>query len=351
MGFLYRRKMKVKLFNYELPENLIAQRPVIPRDSSRLLVVNPDKKTMKDKKFYNVESYLKKGDILVINNSKVIPARLFGQKKSGSTIEILLLKRLEEDIWETLVKPGRRFKIGDRIKFSDKLRATCLDIVEDGKRIIQFYYEGIFEEILDELGEMPLPPYIKVKLESEEMKFYQTIYHKEGESSAAPTAGLHFTKKLLDKLKEKGVVIVPVMLNIGLGTFRPVKVKNIMEHKMHSEHYEITNDSAKIINLALKEKKKIIAVGTTVIRVLESNFQKFGFINAGSYYTDIFITPGFDFKVVDSLITNFHLPESTLIILISAFMGREFTLQVYKEAIKRKYRFFSFGDAMLIDKE
>ena len=351
MGFLYRRKMKVNLFNYELPENLIAQRPVNPRDTSRLLVVNPDKKTMEDKIFYNIENYLKKGDILVVNNTKVIPARLFGQKESGSTIEVLLLKRLGKDIWEILVRPGKRFKTGDRIKFSDSLRATCLDVLEGGNRIIQFYYEGIFEEILDELGEMPLPPYIKAKLEAEERNIYQTVYRKEGESAASPTAGLHFTEELLNQLREKGVIIVSVMLNVGLGTFRPVKAKNTKEHKMHSEYYKITKASADIINGALKENKKIVAVGTTTIRVLESNFQKFGLIKEGAYWTDIFITPGFEFKVADSLITNFHLPESTLIMLISAFMGHEFTLEAYREAVRRQYRFFSFGDAMFIDKE
>ena len=343
--------MKVNLFNYQLPEELIAQRPAEPRDSSRLLMVNPEKNTMIDKHFYDLPEFLESGDILVVNNSKVIPARLFGKKKTGSNIEILLLKRLEQDIWETLVRPGRRFKVGDRVEFSEKLRATCLEVKKDGNRIIQFYYEGIFEEILDELGEMPLPPYIREELAKEEKDLYQTVYHREGASAAAPTAGLHFTNELLDKIEKKGVTILSVMLNVGLGTFRPVKVENILEHTMHSEYYEIEKEVSDKLNNALASNNKIIAVGTTTIRVLESNFREFGKIKEGSFWTDIFITPGFEFKVVDSLITNFHLPESTLIMLISAFMGHQFTMDVYKEAVRRKYRFFSFGDAMFINKE
>lgn len=343
--------MKVDLFNYELPEKLIAQRPASPRDTSRLLLVKPETKSIEDKIFHEIIDYLSDGDVLVVNNSKVIPARLFGVKDTGASVEVLLLKRLEKDIWETLVKPGRKFRVGDRLKFSDRLRATCLDILEDGNRIVQFYYDGVFEEILDELGEMPLPPYIKTKLDKAERDIYQTVYHKEGESAAAPTAGLHFTENLLGKIKDKGVRILPVMLNVGLGTFRPVKVDNIADHKMHSEYYEITEDVAVALNRAMVERRKIIAVGTTSIRVLESNYSRFGKIQAGEYWTDIFISPGYEFKVVNSLITNFHLPESTLIMLISAFMGRDFTMEVYDEAVKREYRFFSFGDAMFIDKE
>ncbi len=340
--------MKVKLFDYELPENLIAQKPVTPRDSSRLIIIDPVEKTTEDKIFYQIIDYLFPGDVLVVNNSKVIPARLFGIKSSGARIELLLLKRLEINIWECLAKPGKKVKVGDRVKFSDKLRGTCLEITSEGSRIMQFYHEGIFEEILDELGEMPLPPYILSKLPKEEKDRYQTVYHKAGESAAAPTAGLHFTNELLKKITEKGVILTSVMLNVGLGTFRPVQVEDTDKHKMHEEYYEITNETANILKTAMEEKRRIVAVGTTTIRVLESVYQKYNEVIATKEWTNIFIKPGYTFNVVDSLITNFHLPQSTLIMLISAMMDREFTLKLYKEAVEKKYRFFSFGDAMFI---
>ncbi|MDD2371678.1 MAG: tRNA preQ1(34) S-adenosylmethionine ribosyltransferase-isomerase QueA, partial [Firmicutes bacterium] len=303
--------MKIKLFDYDLPESLIAQKPIYPRDGSRLLVIDPINKTTKDKIFYQIEDYLSPGDVLVVNNSKVIPARLFGSKISGGRIELLLLKRLEKDIWECLAKPGKKVKVGDRIEFSDKLRATCLEITSEGSRIMQFYYDGIFEEILDELGEMPLPPYILQKLPKKEQDRYQTVYHKSGESAAAPTAGLHFTNDLIERIKSKGVIITSVMLNVGLGTFRPVKVEDTDDHTMHEEYYEITNETAEILNLAMKENRKIIAIGTTTVRVLESVYQKYNIVKATKEWTSISIKPGFEFKVVDSLITNFHLPQST----------------------------------------
>ncbi len=343
--------MKVKLFDYELPENLIAQKPATPRDSSRLLVVDPIAKTTEDKIFFQILDYLSLGDVLVVNDSKVIPARLFGAKPSGTRIELLLLKRLEKDVWECLAKPGRKVKVADRVEFSEKLRATCIDITNEGSRIMQFYYDGIFEEILDQLGEMPLPPYILRKLPKEEKDRYQTVYHKAGESAAAPTAGLHFTNELLNKITDKGVIITSVMLNVGLGTFRPVQVEDTDEHKMHEEYYEITSKTANILNTAMKENRRIIAVGTTSVRVLESVYQKYNKVIATEEWTNIFIKPGYQFKVIDSLITNFHLPQSTLMMLISAMMDREFALGIYKEAIEKKYRFFSFGDAMFINKE
>jgi S-adenosylmethionine:tRNA ribosyltransferase-isomerase len=351
MGYFYRRIMKIKLFDYELPEKLIAQKPASPRDSSRLMVVNPNKKTTEDRIFHEIIEYLVPGDVLVVNHSKVIPARIFGRKENGITIELLLLKRLEKDIWECLAKPGKRVKVGDRLEFSERLRATCLEITDEGSRIMQFYYDGIFEEILDELGEMPLPPYITRKLPKEEQSRYQTVYHKSGESAAAPTAGLHFTNELLEKLKAKGIIFTSVMLNVGLGTFRPVQVEDTDEHKMHEEYYEITEEAAGIISDAMKENRRIVAVGTTTIRVLESVFAKYNQVKATSEWTNIFIQPGFKFRVVDCLITNFHLPQSTLLMLISALMDREFVLNVYKEAIDKEYRFFSFGDAMFINKE
>lgn len=343
--------MKIKLFDYELPEKLIAQKPVSPRDSSKLMIVNTVKKTTEDRIFYEIIDYLNPGDVLVVNHSKVIPARIFGKKENGSSIELLLLKRLEKDIWECLAKPGKKVKVGDRLEFSERLRATCVEITEEGSRIMQFYYDGIFEEILDELGEMPLPPYITRKLPKEEQSRYQTVYHKSGESAAAPTAGLHFTNELLDKIQAKGVLLTSVMLNVGLGTFRPVQVEDTDDHKMHEEYYEITEESADIISKAMRENRRIIAVGTTTIRVLESVYSKYNQVKATKEWTNIFIQPGFKFQVVDCLITNFHLPQSTLLMLISALMDREFVLQVYREAIDKEYRFFSFGDAMFINKE
>lgn len=343
--------MKVNLFNYDLPEELIAQKPASPRDHSRLLVVHPGQKTTEDKHFFDILDYLKPGDLLVVNHSKVLPARLYGHKERGSIIEVLLLKRLETTIWDCLVKPGKKIQVGDRIEFSEELRATCLDVTAEGNRILQFYFEGIFEEILDRLGEMPLPPYIHEKLSREDQNRYQTVYHKEGESAAAPTAGLHFTEELLAKLQDKGVLFASVLLNVGLGTFRPVKVKDTTEHSMHEEYYEIDEETAIKINQAKADGRRVIAVGTTTMRVLESSYCKYGKVVPAKEWTNIFITPGYTFGIVDCLITNFHLPESTLIMLISAFMTREFTLQVYQEAIEKKYRFFSFGDAMFIEKE
>lgn len=343
--------MKIKLFDYDLPEKLIAQKPATPRDSSRLMIVNPIKKTTEDKIFHQIIDYLNPDDVLVVNHSKVIPARIFGKKESGSTIELLLLKRLEKDIWECLAKPGKKVKVGDRLVFSEKLRATCLEITDEGSRIMQFYYDGIFEEILDELGEMPLPPYITRKLPKEEQGRYQTVYHKSGESAAAPTAGLHFTDELLEKIEAKGVILTSVMLNVGLGTFRPVQVEDTDDHIMHEEYYEISEEAADIISKGMKDNRRIIAVGTTTIRVLESVYDKYKQVKATSDWTNIFIQPGFKFQVVDCLITNFHLPQSTLLMLISAMLDREFALQVYKEAIDKEYRFFSFGDAMFINKE
>lgn len=343
--------MKADLFEYDLPEELIAQTPAEPRDHSRLLVVNPVRKTLKDAFFYELPQYLRKGDLLVVNHSKVIPARLYGRRESGGVIEVLLLKRLESTIWECLVKPGRKVRVGERLIFSPELRATCLEILEDGSRILQFYFEGIFEEILDRLGEMPLPPYIRSKLQGEERNRYQTVYHKEGESAAAPTAGLHFTQELLDNLQDMGVEMTSVLLNVGLGTFRPVKVVDIKDHVMHEEYFEVTSEAAEAINRAREEGRRIIAVGTTTIRVLETIWKEKGRMEAGNGWTRIFITPGYAFGLTDALITNFHLPGSTLIMLISAFMGREFTMKAYAHAVAERYRFFSFGDAMFIARE
>ena len=350
-AFFYEETMKVSLFNYDLPEELIAQTPASPRDHSRLLVVDPGKRTLEDRRFYQILDYLKEGDVLVVNHSKVLPARLYGSRESGGVVEVLLLKRLERDVWECLAKPGRKVRVGERLSFSPNLRATCLEIAEDGGRILQFYYDGVFEEILDELGEMPLPPYIRKKLDPSERDRYQTVYHKDGESAAAPTAGLHFTRELLEAIRLKGVTIASVLLNVGLGTFRPVKSEDTDAHAMHEEYYEIGEDAAAVISKAKAEGRRVIAVGTTSVRVLESAWRKFGAIVPCKEWTDIFITPGYQFGVVDGLITNFHLPESTLIMLISAFMTREFTLEVYRTAVEREYRFFSFGDAMFIRKE
>ena len=342
--------MKVDLFDYDLPPELIAQKPVEPRDHSRLLVVDPVNETMEDHVFYELLDHLHSGDVMVVNHSKVIPARLYGTRESGGSVELLLLKRLEIDIWECLVKPGRKVKPGTRLQFGTELRGTCLQVESDGNQVIQFYYEGVFEELLDRLGEMPLPPYITDRLSQSEQNRYQTVYRKEGESVAAPTAGLHFTEELLQKIQDKGVIVTSVMLNVGLGTFRPVKTSRVEDHQMHEEYFEITQETADIINLAKAQGRRVIGVGTTTIRVLESSWRKHGMILKESAWTDIFITPGYQFQVLDGLVTNFHLPQSTLIMLISAFMGRELTLKVYQEAIDRKYRFFSFGDAMFIQR-
>ena len=340
--------MRKEDFNFDLPEELIAQDPLEDRSSSRLLVL--DKKTGKTEHhvFREIIEYLEAGDCLVINDTKVIPARLIGSKiGTDAKIEVLLLKRKENDVWETLVKPGKKAKIGTRISFGDGLLVgEVVDIVEEGNRLIHFEYEGIFEEILDRLGQMPLPPYITHQLEDKNR--YQTVYAKHSGSAAAPTAGLHFTPELLKKIEEKGVQIARVTLHVGLGTFRPVKVDNILEHHMHSEFYQIEEEAAEKINTAKANGKRVIAVGTTSCRTIESAAKEDGTIAPVSGWTDIFIYPGYQFKVLDCLITNFHLPESTLVMLVSALAGREHVLNAYEEAIKERYRFFSFGDAMFI---
>lgn len=340
--------MKTSDFNYYLPENLIAQVPIEDRSSSRLMVV--DKKTgeIEHKVFKDIIDYLEEGDCLVLNNTRVIPARLIGSKvETGGKIEFLLLKRNNDDTWETLVKPGKKAKIGSRFSFGDgKLIAKVVGMGDDGARIVKFEYDGIFEEVLDELGNMPLPPYITEKLDDRER--YQTVYSKHNGSAAAPTAGLHFTKELLEKIREKGVDEAFVTLHVGLGTFRPVKVDDVLEHKMHSEYYMIDEEAAEKINKAKRNGKRIICVGTTSCRTIESAADADGNLKATSGWTDIFIYPGYKFKVMDNLITNFHLPESTLIMLVSALSSRENILHAYEEAVKEKYRFFSFGDAMFL---
>lgn len=338
--------LKTSDFYYDLPKELIAQHPLEDRSSSRLLIANRYDKNLKEDIFKNIINYLNKGDVLVINNTKVIPARIHGHRKDKEeNIEILLLTR-EGDIWECLVKPGKKVKIGTEIIFSDKLKAEVIDISEDGNRFIKFIYEGIFEEILDQLGEMPLPPYIKEKLDDQTR--YNTVYSKIEGSAAAPTAGLHFTKELLEQIKNKGVKIAPITLHVGLGTFRPVKVEDVEKHHMHSEYYMVSEESASIINDAKKNGNKIIAVGTTSMRTLESVADKNGMLKETRGWTDIFIYPGYEFKCVDSLITNFHLPESTLLMLVSAFSSKDIIFNAYEYAIKNKFRFFSFGDAMFL---
>ena len=339
--------MKISDFDFELPEELIAQHAINPRDNSRLLVLNKKEKTLEHKKFFNIIDYLKKDDVLVINRTKVIPARLYGHKENGTVLECFLLKRFDLYTWEVLLRPAKKLKIGQKIIFFEGvLEAELLEIKEDGNRIIKFNFDGRFEEILDKLGEMPLPPYIVEKLEDKNR--YQTVYAKEGESVAAPTAGLHFTTELLEKIKEKGVIIAEVFLDVGLGTFRPVQTENILEHKMHSEKYRIPEETAKIINAAKEKGNRIIAVGTTSVRTLESSVDENGKLKASEGDTNIFIYGDYKFKIVDAIITNFHLPKSTLIMLISSFGGKEFIFDAYKEAIEKKYRFYSFGDAMLI---
>ena len=340
--------MDVKDFDYDLPEELIAQDPLEDRSSSRLMVL--DKKTgdIEHKIFRDVVDYLQPGDCLVLNNTKVIPARLFGVKEgTEAKIEILLLKRKENDIWETLVKPGKKCKPGVKISFGEGLlTGEVLEVVEDGNRLIQFHYDGIFEEILDQLGQMPLPPYITHQLKDKNR--YQTVYAKYDGSAAAPTAGLHFTPELLQQIRDMGIDIAEVTLHVGLGTFRPVKVDTIEEHHMHSEFYRIEQSEADKINRAKANGHRVIAVGTTSTRTLESAAEEDGTLREKSGWTDIFIYPGYKFKVMDGLITNFHLPESTLVMLVSAFAGRDHVLKAYEEAVKEKYRFFSFGDAMFI---
>lgn len=340
--------MNRKDFYFNLPEELIAQTPLKDRSSSRLMTLDKKTGAIGHKVFKDILDLIDEGDCIVINDTKVLPARLIGERKNtGARVEILLLKRIDKDRWETLVHPGRKAKIGDVVVFGNGLlEAIIEDIVEEGNRVVRFIYDGIFEEILDKLGQMPLPPYIKEKLEDKNR--YQTVYAKNDGSAAAPTAGLHFTNELLGKLKEKGVNIATLTLHVGLGTFRPVKVDDILEHKMHSEYYNLEQAQADIINNTKRNGGRIIAVGTTSSRTLESIADENGYVTAKSGWTDIFIYPGYKFKVVDNLITNFHLPESTLIMLVSALAGRENVLKAYEEAVKEKYRFFSFGDAMFI---
>ena len=338
--------MKTSDFSYDLPSELIAQHPAQKRDQSRLMLLNKKTGEINHKKFYNIIDYLNNGDVLVLNDTRVMPARIFGHRpEKDESIEILLLNH-NGDTWETLAKPGKKLKIGTEIIFSDELKAEVVDISEDGSRFLKFIYSGIFEEILDRLGEMPLPPYIQEKLEDKER--YQTVYSKEIGSAAAPTAGLHFTKELLKKIEEKGIEICFITLHVGLGTFRPVKVEDVTKHKMHSEYYIIRDDVAQKINTAKDEGRRIVAVGTTSIRTLESAADDKGYVKAKSGWTDIFIYPPYKFKCVDALITNFHLPESTLIMLVSSLSTKEIILNAYKVAVKEKYRFFSFGDAMFI---
>ena len=340
--------MKTSDFDFYLPEELIAQHPLEKRDYSKLMVLDKETGKIEHKHFYNVIEYLNQGDTLVLNNTRVMPARLIGEKaESGGKIEFLLLKRIEGDKWECLAKPGKRAKIGTEFVFGKgKLKCKVVDIVEEGNRIIEFSYDGIFEQVLDELGEMPLPPYITERLDDRER--YQTVYSKEQGSAAAPTAGLHFTKELLEEVKKKGVNIAYVTLHVGIGTFRPVKVDDVNEHVMHSEFYNLEEEDAKIINDTKKRGNKIISVGTTSTRTLETIGDENGFVKAQSGWTNIFIYPGYEFKVVDKLITNFHLPESTLIMLVSALSGKEKVMNAYNEAVKERYRFFSFGDSMII---
>ena len=339
--------MKTSDFYYDLPEELIAQHPVEPRDTSRLLVYDRATKQIDHKHFYDIVDYLKKGDVLVVNNTKVLPARIYGAKEhTGGKIEFLLLKRLDLTHWEVILKPGRIAKVGAVFCFGDKLKARIDSITDDGSRVVEFIYDGVFETILSEIGEMPLPPYIKEKLGDKSR--YNTVYSKIEGSSAAPTAGLHFTSELLEKVRAKGVEIVEVLLHVGLGTFRPVKVDDVTQHRMHSEYYEVSARAAEVINKAKAEGRRVICVGTTSVRTLESAADDNGKLVACSGNTEIFIYPPYKFKVVDCLVTNFHLPESTLIMLVSALCSREEILKVYETAVAEKYRFFSFGDAMLV---
>ena len=340
--------MKTADFYYDLPQELIAQDPLEDRSSSRLMHLSLKDGSIEHRHFTDVLDYLEEGDCLVINDTKVIPARLYGHKEeTGALIEILLLKRRENDIWECLVKPGKKARPGAKITFGNGiLHGEIIDVVDEGNRLIQFHYDGIFEEILDQLGEMPLPPYITHKLKDKNR--YQTVYAKNEGSAAAPTAGLHFTEELLEKVKEKGVNIAHVTLHVGLGTFRPVKVDDVENHHMHSEFYIVEEDQAKLINDTKKAGKRVISVGTTSCRTLESATGEDGILKAGSGWTEIFIYPGYRFKMIDALITNFHLPESTLLMLVSALAGKENIMHAYETAVQERYRFFSFGDAMII---
>ncbi len=338
--------LKTSDFYYDLPEELIAQTPVYPRDSSRLLIFNREKDSLTDAHFKDILNIFNKGDLLVINDTKVLPARMFAYTEHGGKIEILLLKRINLTDWEVMVKPGKKAKEGILLTINSELSLTVLSRTESGGRIVRFHFEGIFEDIISRVGEMPLPPYIREKLKDQDR--YQTVYAKNLGSSAAPTAGLHFTNELITALKEKGVQFATVELKVGLGTFRPVKVDNLEEHQMHSEWYEITKENADLINSAKKEGRRIIAVGTTSVRTLETVADENGFVKPQSGDTSIFLYPPYKFKCIDGLITNFHLPESTLIMLVSCLASREKILEVYKYAVDNKYRFFSFGDAMLI---
>jgi len=333
---------------FDLPEELIAQDPLADRSSSRLLVLDKNTGKTVHKSFRNIMDYLHPGDCLVLNNTKVIPARLLGVKEdTGAAVEVLLLKRHEDDVWETLVKPGKKLRPGARMVFGDGiLKAEVLEVVEEGNRLVKFYYEGIWEEVLDQLGEMPLPPYITHKLQDKNR--YQTVYAKYEGSAAAPTAGLHFTNDLLEELKARGIKLAYVTLHVGLGTFRPVKVDNVKEHHMHTEYYQVSQEAADLINETKKNGHRVICVGTTSCRTIESAADENGMLSECCGNTDIFIYPGYQFKVLDCLITNFHLPESTLVMLVSALAGREHVLQAYEEAVKERYRFFSFGDAMMV---
>ena len=340
--------MNTSDFYFELPKEQIAQDPLPDRSASRLMVLHRDSGIIEHKKFTDLIQYLKPGDCLVRNNTKVIPARLFGTKEdTGAVIEFLLLNRRTEDVWETLVKPGKKARAGARVMFGDGLLSgEIVDVLEDGNRLVRFFYDGIFEEILDELGQMPLPPYITHKLQDKNR--YQTVYARHDGSAAAPTAGLHFTEGMFGELEEKGVIVANVTLHVGLGTFRPVKVDDVTKHHMHSEHYFIEPGEAEKINRAKREGRRVICVGTTSCRTIESAADENGVVRADEAYTDIFIYPGYRFKVMDQLITNFHLPESTLLMLVSALAGKDFILRAYEEAVREGYRFFSFGDAMLI---
>lgn len=342
--------MSTKLhdYDYHLPEELIGQEPREPRDHARLMLVDRENKKIEHKHFYDIIDYLHEGDILVRNSTKVIPARLFGHKETGGVLEILLIKRINLDTWECLLKPAKKLKLGQKLYVgqNNELIAELIEIKDDGNRVLKFTYEGAFEEVLDKLGNMPLPPYIVETLKEKER--YQTVYAQRGESVAAPTAGLHFTKELLDRIEKKGIKIVDIFLEVGLGTFRPVQTEDVLDHKMHEEVFEIPQEAADIINRAKAEGRRIISVGTTSTRALESSVDESGKVIAQKSSTEIFIYPGYRFKVVDALITNFHLPKSTLLMLVSAFSNREFMLDVYGIAVAEKYHFFSFGDAMFI---
>lgn len=346
--------MNISEFDYELPEELIAQMPADKRQNSKMLVLDKNNQSIEHKHFFDIVDYLDENSILVLNNTKVIPARLYGTKDTGAKIEVFLLEAKENKFWSCLIKPSKRIKPGMVIKISEELSVKAVERLEDaGEWLVELDYEGDLFEILHKVGNIPLPPYIERKLQSEELKQfdfdrYQTVYAKDEGSVAAPTAGLHFTKEILEKIKAKGIEIVYVTLNVGLGTFRPVKCENILDHKMHSETFEITQDSADKINKAISEGKKVVAVGTTTVRTLETAYQKYGRIKACHDHSELFIYPPYEFKVIDNLITNFHLPKSTLLMLVSALAGKDFIFKAYNEAIKNEYRFFSYGDCMLI---